>query len=160
MAQRITMEQAEQLTEKIMAAHGGHPMTFIVETGESLFPIILSRVPDSAEERSELAKQVGASLRAKHGVGPAQVQQVFLISEGWLRRMNEGAADTEEPVEIVMVAQRSLTDGHCALRVRRMLRLQDGSFDRLGEALPMQAGTMRLTLLDAFVEGFWHDGQV
>ena len=85
--EHITMEEIISIAKETILRDGQHLPTLIVEASKNL---VVGRIPDlppTHEEREELMRFLGQASAKSGRVD--QLQQVFMISEGWMSEPSE-----------------------------------------------------------------------
>ncbi len=152
----VTIEEIASLAKENLLRDGKHAPTVIVDGDKAVVTIRIKPVRTSQECQRQLF-QAGFALAKTKELN--DLQQVFLISEGW---MSVGGADktpdyppSQDPdrKEILLVSSLTVPTAHNEVKVWEIIRDQTGMLLDLKE---FDTGVMQAQspLLNAFLTGF------
>ena len=157
---RISLEEIISNAKEITLRDGNHVPLLIVEGSKNL---VVGQIQDMLKthgEKLELMRFLGQAAAKSGRVG--KLQQVFLVSEGWM-----SVASEEKPAEMIpsqdpkrkevlIISGIQMQEPEKQLRLFEMLRDSDERIIRLEELLPdaKKDGSVEIPLLDAFINGF------
>ena len=152
----ITIEEIISNAKEIMLRDGKHVPVLIMEADNKLVAGQISSLPATHGERVELMRFLGQAA-AKSGQ-VSQLQQVFMVTEGW---MNEPSADlrpSEDPnkKEVLIISAIQMKERKKHLKIYEVFRDQYEQVIGMEEFSPdaKDEESVDIPLLDAFVQGF------
>jgi len=157
----ITFEEIISNAKEIMLRDGKHVPTLIVEGGRNLVAGQIPDLPPTHGERVDLMRFLGQATAKSGRVD--QLQQVFMVSEGWMSVANEDKAAEVRPSqdpnrkEVLIVSAVQLRERKKHMKVFEILRDNSEQVVGLEEFLPDEKKkdeSVEVPLLDAFVQGF------
>ena len=157
----ITIEEIISNAKEIMLRDGSHVPVLIAEGGKSLVAGQIPDMPATYGERVELMRFLGEAAAKSGRVD--QLQQVFMVSEGWMSVASEDKPPEMRPSqdpnrkEVLIVSGIQVKEDKKHLKVFEIMRDSDEKVVGLEEFLPNEKNkdeTAEVPLLDAFVEGF------
>src|SRR5215207_7000953 len=80
--EHITLDEIISNAKEIMLRDGNHVPVLIVEAGNSLLAGQITNLPETHGERMELMRFLGQAAAKSGRVD--QLQQVFMVTEGWM----------------------------------------------------------------------------
>jgi hypothetical protein len=156
----ISFEEVISNAVEIMLRNGEHVPTLIMEAGNNL---VIGQIPDMPAthgERMELMRFLG-QVAAKSG-RVEQLQQVFMVSEGWMSVASKDKPAEIQPSrdperkEVLIISAMQMKERKKQLKVFEVLRDRHEQVVGLKEFLPeaKKDETVEIPLLEAFVQGF------
>ena len=158
---RVTLEEIISNAKEIMVREGNHIPTLILEASKSL---VVGRIPDlppTHGERVELMRFLGQAAAKSGRVD--QLQQIFMITEGWMSVAKEDKPPEIQPSqdpnrkEVLIISAIQMKERKKLMKVFEILRDSDAQVVSLEEFLPdaeKKDESVEVPLLDAFVQGF------
>src|SRR6266545_4184316 len=158
---RVTLEEIISNAKEIMVREGNHIPTLILEASNSL---VVGRIPDlppTHGERVELMRFLGQAAAKSGRVD--QLEQVFMVTEGWMSVANEDKPAEMRPSqdpdrkEVLIVSAIHMRERKKQMKVFEILRESNKQVVGLEEFLPDERKrdeSVEVPLLDAFVQGF------
>jgi hypothetical protein len=141
---------------------GGHAPTIIAQGSSGALIGALEGIPATHEEKVQQMYSAGVLLGYTGKVG--RLEQVFVISEGWLSQAHEDQLPKQPPsqdpdrIEVLLIAYRRVAEHRSTMICWEMVRNANGQLTALRDlAKPDsedRSGRADSPLLDAFVEGF------
>lgn len=158
---RISFEEIISNAKEIMIRDGKHVPILIMEASKNS---VVGRIPDMPEthgERRELMRFLGQAAAKSGRVD--QLQQVFMVSEGWMSMASE-----DQPVEIrpsqdphrkevLIIAAMQMKERKKHLKLFEILRDSNEQVVGFEDFLPGEEKkdeSVEIPLLEAFVYGF------
>ena len=157
----ISFEEVISNATEIMLQDGQHVPVVIMDTNTNIFVGQIPNMPATHKERVELMSFLGEAAGKSGRVD--QLQQVFMVSEGWLSIATENKqaelrpSQDPERKEVLIVSNIQIQEHKKRLKVFEILRNNDEQVVGLQEIMPdkdPQDQTVDIPLLDAFVQGF------
>lgn len=156
----MTFEEFIPLAAEILLRSGEVTPTVFMETNGELVVGKISDMPGTHTERVELMRFLGEET-AKSG-RVAQLEQVFMVTEGWMSEPSEGKPkelrprDDPDRKEVLIVSAIQIKEEKKLLKVLEIVRDSKKKITGLKEFLPKQKGeeSVEIPLLDAFVEAY------
>jgi hypothetical protein len=157
----ITLAEVISNAKEVMLRYGKHVPTLIMEASNNLVVTQVPSMPVTHGERMEFMRFVG-QVAAKSG-RVDQLQQVLLVTEGWMSLAKEDKlADlppSQDPgrKEVLIISAIQMTERKKQLKVFEILRDSKEQVIGLEEFLPDEKKkdeSVKVPLLDAFVQGF------
>lgn len=153
-----TLEAVAQRAKDLTLIHGEHPTTLMLEGERQMITTLLSEVAPTHEQRLLQLYAAGRLLAEQNIIGV--LQQVFFISEAWVRKLHNAPPDVPmrnlPRTEALIVSQMVLQPRATKLVVYEMKRTSKGRLTSL-ENLP-ELGEQSLTahspLLEMVALGF------
>jgi len=158
---RVSIEEIISNAKEIMLRDGNHVPILIVEAGKNLVAGQIQDMPETHGERMELMRFLGQAAAKSGRVD--QLQQVFMVSEGWMSvASNDKPADirpSEDPEkkEVLIISAMQIKERKKQLKVFEILRDSNEQVVSVEEFLPDEKKkdeSVEVPLLDAFVQGF------
>jgi hypothetical protein len=157
---QLTLEEIISNAKEIMLRPGKHTPTLIMDASNNLVVTEMPSMPVTHGERVEFMRFVGQVAAQSGRVD--QLQQVLLVSEGWLSMANEGKPErrpSEDPnrKEVLIISSMQIKERKKQMKVFEILRDSHDKVVSLEEFLREEKKTdesVDLPLLDAFVDGF------
>lgn len=153
----ITIEEIISKAKEIMLRDGQHVPTLIMEASNLIIASPIPSMPVTHGERVEFMRFVG-QVAAKSGKFD-QLQQVFMITEGWMSESSETIRPSEDPQkkEVLIISAIQMKERKKQMEIIEILRGDKDQVVRLEEFLPdkeKKDERIDVPLLDAFVDGF------
>ncbi len=156
----ITLEEIVSNAKEIMIRDGKHVPILIMEANNKVVAGQIPDMPPTHGERVELMRFLGQAAAKSGRVN--QLQQVFMVTEGWMSepREEEGKLirPSEDPhrKEVLIVSAIQMKEREKHLKVYEIVRDQQEQVTGMEEFVPdsLQETSVEVTLLDAFVQGF------
>jgi len=156
----ISLEEVISNAKEILLRNGQHIPTLIVEGSKSLVAGQINDLPETHEERLQLMRFLGHAADSSGRID--QLQQVFLISEGWLSMASENKPLVMKPSqnpkrkEVLIISCIHMKEHKKNMKIFEILRDNNKDVTSLEEFLPDETkqGSVEVPLLDAFVDGF------
>lgn len=157
----ITIEEIISNAKEIMLRDGQHIPTLIVEGSKSLVGGQIPDLPATHGERVALMRFLGQAA-AKSGRVDG-LQQIFLVTEGWMSVANEDKpaemrpSEDPEKKEVLIVSAIQVKERKKHLKVFEIRRDSTEQVVSVEEFIPdikKKDETVDVPLLDAFVQGF------
>ena len=156
----ITLEEIISNAKEIMLRSGKHAPTLIMEASHNLVVTEVPSMPVTHEERVEFMRFIGQVAAQSGRVN--QLQQVLLVSEGWLSMVHEDKLKmrpSEDPnrKEVLIISAIQIKERKKQMKVFEILRDSHGQVVGLEEFSPDEKKEdvlVEVPLLDAFVDGF------
>ena len=157
----ITIEEIISNAKEIMLRHGNHVPTLIMDSSKDVVISQIPSMPVTHGERLEFMRFIG-QVAAKSG-RVNQLQQVFLVSEGWLSVASEDKpidllpSQDPEKKEVLIISAMQLKESKKHIKVFEILRDSKERVVSLEEFSPdaqQEEKSAEVPLLDAFVDGF------
>ncbi len=158
---QISFEEVISNAKEIMLREGEHVPVLIVEGGKNL---VVGRIPDMPAthgERVELMRFLGHAAAKSGRVN--QLQQVFMVTEGWMSMADEDKPaemrPSEDPnrKEVLIISAIQVQEHKKQIKLFEIRRDSNEQVVSLEEFLPDEKKkdeTVDVPLLDAFVQGF------
>ena len=157
----ITLEEIISNAKEIMLRDGKHVPVLIIEAGKNLVVGQIPDMPATHGERVELMRFLGQAAAKSGRVD--QLQQVFMVSEGWMSMASEDKPAEIRPSqdpnrkEVLIISAMQMKERKKHLKVFEILRDSNEHVVGLEEFLPDEKKkdeSVEIPLLDAFVQGF------
>lgn len=157
----ITIEEIISNAKEIMLRDGQHIPTLIVEGSKSLVGGQIPDLPATHGERVELMRFLGQAAAKSGRVD--QLQQVFLVSEGWMSEPREDKPKDIRPSqdpnrkEVLIISAIQMKERKKQMEVFEIVRDTTEQVVSLEKVLPdmeKKDEKVDVPLLDAFVQGF------
>jgi len=157
----ISIEEIVSNAKEIMLRDGNHVPIVIVEGNKSVVAGQIPDMPPTHGERVELMRFLGQAAAKSGRVD--QLQQVFMVSEGWISETNEdkptGMRPSEDPnrKEVLIISAMKMEEGKKQMKIFEIMRDGTGQMVGFEELLPdiqKKDESIEIPLLDAFVQGF------
>src|SRR5688572_10646540 len=155
----ITLEEIISNAKEIMLRDGNHVPVLIVESGKSLVAGQIPDLPATHGERLQLMGFLGQAAAKSGRVD--QLQQVFMVSEGWMSTPSRDESAQLRPSqdpnrkEVLIISAVQVRDRKNHLKLFEVLRDDNEKVVRLEEFLSEEKKeSVEVPLLDAFVQGF------
>ena len=157
----ISIEEIISNAKEIMLRDGNHVPMLIVQGGKSLVAGQIPDLPETHKERVELMRSLGQAA-AKIG-RVDHLQQVFMVSEGWLSVASEDQPAERRPSqdpnkkEVLIISSMQIKQRKKQMKVFEIRRDSNEHVVDLEEFLPDEKKkdlSAEIPLLDAFVQGF------
>ena len=157
----ITLEEIISNAKEIMLRDGKHVPVLIIEADNKLVAGQIPDMPATHGERVELLRFLGQAAAKSGRVN--QLQQVFMVSEGWMSVASEDQPAEIRPSqdpnkkEVLIISAMQMKERKKQMKVFEILRDSSEQVVGLEEFLPDEKKrdeTVDIPLLDAFVQGF------
>jgi hypothetical protein len=153
----ITIEEIISKAKEIMLRDGQHMPTLIMEASNLLVASPLPSLPVTHGEKVEFMRFVG-QVAAKSGRFD-QLQQVFMITEGWMSESSENMRPSQDPnkKEVLIISAIQMKERKKQMEILEILRDDQEQVVGLEAYLPdkeKKDEKVDIPLLDAFVQGF------
>ena len=157
----ISFEEVISNAKEIMLRDGQHVPVLIMEASNN---IVVGQIPDMPAthgERMELMRFLGQAAVKSSRVD--QLQQVFMVSEGWMSMASEAKQAELRPSqdpdrkEVLIISAIQMRERKKHLKLFEILRDSTEQVVGLEEILPDEEKkdeSVEVPLLDAFVHGF------
>ena len=158
---RISLEEIVSNAKEIALRDGSHVPVLVVEGSQNLVVGQIPDLPGTHSERVELMRFLGQAAAKSGRLG--QLQQVFMVSEGWMSMASKDKlAETipsQDPdrKEVLIISGMQMKGRNKQLKVFEIMRDRDEQVVSLEEFLPEEKKkeeSVEIPLLDAFIEGF------
>ena len=159
--EHITIEEIISKATEIMLRDGNHVPTLIMEANNKLVASQLPSMPVTHGERVEFMRFVG-QVAAKSGK-VNQLQQVFMVTEGWMSEPSEDKPSEIRPSqdpnrkEVLIISAYQIKERKKQMEILEILRDSNEQVVSLEKFLPdieKKDESVDIPLLDAFVEGY------
>jgi len=157
----ITLEEIISNAREIMLRDGNHVPMLILEGNKNIVAGPIRDLPDTHDERMELMHFLGQAAAESGRVD--QLQQVFMVSEGWISMSSEdkptGTRPSQDPdrKEVLIISAVQIKERKKQMKVFEILRDSSEQVVGLEEFLPDEKKkdeSVEIPLLEAFVHGF------
>jgi hypothetical protein len=157
----ITFEEVIANAKEVLFRDGNHVPVLIVDANKSLLAGQIPDLPPSHGERVALMRLLGQAAALSGSVD--QLNQVFMVSEGWMSEPSEGQPTDLRPSqdphrkEVLIISAIEIKERKKNLKILEISRDSDAKVVGLEEILPeneKKDETVDVPLLDAFVQGF------
>ena len=157
----ITIEEIISNAKEIMLRDGSHIPTLIVEGSKSLVGGQIPDLPPTHGERVELMRFLGQAAAKSGRVD--QLQQVFMVSEGWMNEPSEDKSTNMRPSEdpnrkeVLIISAIQMKERKKQMEIFEVVRNSDEqvvSFEKFLPDTEKKVESVDIPLLDAFVQGF------
>lgn len=157
----ITIEQIISNAKEIMLRDGKHMPVVILDADHKISAGQIPDMPPTHGERVELMRFLGQAAAKSGRVN--QLQQVFMVSEGWMSEASEdkpaNLRPSQDPArkEVLIISAIHLRERKKQMEVLEVLRDEDQQVVGFEEFLPeieKKNESVDIPLLDAFVQGF------
>jgi hypothetical protein len=153
----ITIEEIISKAKEIMLRDGQHVPTLIMEASNLLVASPLPSMPVTYGEKVEFMRFVG-QVAAKSGRFD-QLQQVFMVTEGWMSESRENVRPSQDPnkKEVLIISAIQMKERKKQMEILEILRDDKEQVVGLEAYLPdkeKKDEKVDIPLLDAFVQGF------
>ena len=147
--------------EEIMLRDGHHVPILIVEGSKTLVAGQIQDLPDTHGARMELMRSLGQAAAKSGSID--QLQQVFMVSEGWMSESSDDEPTdirpSEDPSrkEVLIISAMQIKELKKQMKVLEIIRDSSEQVARIEEFLPAEHKrdeSIELPLLEAFVQGF------
>jgi hypothetical protein len=158
---QISFEEVISNAKEIMFRDGNHVPILIVESGKTVLAGQILEMPETHGERLQLMRFLGQVAATSGRVD--QVQQVFMVSEGWMSMPSEDKPSEIRPSqdpsrkEVLIISAIQMTERKKQMEIFEILRDSSEQVVSLERFLPgteKKDGAVDIPLLDAFVHGF------
>ncbi len=157
----ITIEEIISKATEIMLRDGNHVPTLIMEANNKLVASQLPSMPGTHGERVEFMRFVG-QVAAKSGK-VNQLQQVFMVTEGWMSEPREDRPSEIRPSqdpnrkEVLIISAFQIKKRKKQMEILEILRDSNEQVVSLEKFLPdieKKDASVDVPLLEAFAQGF------
>ena len=157
----ISFDEIASNAKEHVLQSGEHLPTLILEADNKIVVGQIPDMPESHGERIELMRILGETAARSGKVN--QLQQVFMISEGWMRMAANGKEPEMPPSmdperkEVLIISLRNVRENSKQIKLFEMIRDQNDQVIDLNEIVPNEKindESVEVPLLDAFVRGF------
>jgi hypothetical protein len=158
---QTSFEEVISKAKEMMLRDGAHDPILIIDGGGNLAFMQIPDLPESPKEKSWLLQSLG-QMAAKNGIA-YQLNQVFMVTEGWLSMPNKNDGTEIRPSrdpnrkEVLIISGAQVIEEKKFARIFEILRDRDQHVVELEEVLFKQQQaelTFKVPLLDAFIDGF------
>lgn len=158
---QITFEEVISNAKEIMRRNGNHVPTLVIEGSYKLVVSQIQDMPATHGERVELLRFLG-QIAAKSG-SVRQLQQVFMVTEGWMSTANDTTPAMMRPSndpnrkEGLIISCVQVRERKKFIRAFEVLRDENQMVVDLEECISGEntgGKSVDLPLLEAFVSGF------
>lgn len=157
---QISFEEIISNAKETTLKDGHHVPILIVEGSKNLIVSQLQEMPETHNERLALMKFIGVMAAKSEKVG--NLEQVFLVSEGWMSIASENKPPEMRPSknpnrkEVLIVSGLHVSKQEKQLKIFEMIRNPNKQVVDLPELHPSaeKEGKIEIPLLEAFAEGF------
>ncbi len=158
---QISLEEIISNAKEIILRDGEHMPTLLVEASKNL---VVGRIPDlppTHGERVELLRFLGQAAAKSGRVD--QLQQVFMVSEGWMSMPSEDKPSEIRPSqdpnrkEVLIISAIQMTERKKQMEIFEILRDSSEHVVSIEKFLPDEEKkdkSVEIPLLEAFVQGF------
>ena len=136
----ITLEEIVSNAKEIMMRDGKHVPVLIIEADHKVVAGQIPDMPPTHGERVELMRFLGQAAAKSGRVN--QLQQVFMVTEGWMSEPREEKGElirpSEDPnrKEVLIVSAIQMKDRQKQLKVYEIVRDQDQQVTGMEEFVP------------------------
>lgn len=157
----ITLEEIISNAKEIMLRDGNHVPVLIVEADSKVVAGQIPDMPPTHGERMELMHFLGEAAARSGRVG--QLQQVFMVTEGWMSQVHEDKAKKIRPSqdpnrkEVLIISAMQVPQRKKQMEVFEILRDDNQKVIGFEEFLPdkeKKDESIDIPLVEAFVQGF------
>ena len=157
----ITLEEIISNAKEIMLRDGYHVPVVILEVDKKLMGAQIPDMPATHGERVQLLHFLGQAAAKSGRVN--QLQQVFMVNEGWMSVASEDMPAEIRPSqdpnrkEVLIISAIQMKERKKQMKVFEILRDSSEQVVGLEEFLPDEKKkdeSVDIPLLDAFVQGF------
>ena len=157
----ITLEEIISNAKEIMLRDGYHVPVVILEVDKKLMGAQIPDMPATHGERVQLLHFLGQAAAKSGRVN--QLQQVFMVNEGWMSVASEDKPAEIRPSqdpnrkEVLIISAIQMKERKKQMKVFEILRDSSEQVVGLEEFLPDEKKkdeSVDIPLLDAFVQGF------
>ena len=157
----ITLEEIISNAKEIMLRDGYHVPVVILEVDKKLMGAQIPDMPATHGERVQLLHFLGQAAAKSGRVN--QLQQVFMVNEGWMSVASEDMPAEIRPSqdpnrkEVLIISAIQMKERKKQMKVFEILRDNSEQVVGLEEFLPDEKKkdeSVDIPLLDAFVQGF------
>ncbi len=157
----ITLEEIISNAKEIMLRDGNHVPVLIMEADNKLVAGQIPDMPPTHGERVKLMRSLGQAAAKSGRVN--QLQQIFMVTEGWMSMADEDKPaelrPSEDPnrKEVLIISAVQIKEHKKYLKVYEVFRDPDEQVVGMEEFLPNEKKEdvlVEVPLLDAFVDGF------
>ena len=157
---RANFEEIVANAKELVLESGHHLPVVIIEGSKNLIVSSFQDLPSTHGERMRMMRFVGQAAARSGQVG--HLEQVFMVSEGWMSMAHEDnppkMRPSEDPnrKEVLIISGFDIQQRKKNLKLFEMVRDKNQHVIALPEILPPQTkdGKVEIPLLDAFAEGF------
>ena len=157
----ISFEEVVSNAKEVMFQEGRHVPVVIMDATNNILVSHIPHMPPTHGERVDLMQFLG-QVAARSGKVD-RLEQVFMISEGWMRETNDQSQldlpPSQDPkrIEVLIISGIEIKKHKKRLKLFEIVRDADEKVIGLEELLPIvekQKETVEIPLLEAFVRGF------
>jgi hypothetical protein len=158
---RISFEEVLSNAKEVMLKDGQHMPMVIMDTANTILVSHIPDMPATHGERVEFMHFLG-QVAAKSGQ-VEQLDQVFMVSEGWMRETRDENQSKLPPsqdpkrIEVLIISGIQIKDRKKRLELLEVIRDANEKVIGLEEFLPYaetQEEVVEIPLLETFVQGF------
>ena len=158
---QVSFEEIISNAKEIMLRDGKHVPVLIMEASKNLVVGQIPDMPATHGERVELMRFLGQAAAKSGRVD--QLQQVFMVSEGWMSMASEDKPAEIRPSqdpdrkEVLIISAMQMEERKKHLKVFEILRDSNEQVVGFEEFLPDEQKrdeSVDIPLLEAFVQGF------
>jgi len=157
----ISVDEIVSNAKEIMLRDGNHVPALIVEGEKKLIVTQIPNFPETHGERIALLRFLGQAAVKTGAIG--QLQQVFIITEGWMSMRSQDKPSEMRPSqdpnrkEVLVISGLQIKERKKYMKVFEILRGSDQQVVSLEEFLPdgeKKDTSVEIPLVEAFVQGF------
>ena len=156
----ISFEEVVSHAKDVMLQEGRHVPVVIMEAANNILVSHIPDMPSTHGERVDLMQFLG-QVAARSGKVDG-LEQVFMVSEGWMRETKDESQSTLPPSqdpqrkEVLIISGIKIKEHKKRLELFEILRDANETVLSLQEFLPSenQEENVEIPLLEAFVRGF------
>ena len=158
---KISIEEIISNAKEIRLREGKHVPVLIVEGGKSLVAGQIPDMPPTHDERVEFMNFLGQAAAKSGRVD--QLQQVFMVTEGWMSEPSEDIPTrilpSEDPhrKEVLIISAIQLSKHKKQMEIFEVIRDANEQVIGLEKFLPgekKEDDSVEVPLLEAFIQGF------
>jgi len=157
---RANFDEIIANAKELVFESGHHVPVVIMEGSKNLIVSSIQELPPTYCERMQLMRFMGQAAAKSGQVG--SLEQVFMISEGWMSMARQDSPPKMRPAEdpnrkeVLIISGFDIQQKMKKLKLFEMVRDQHQHVIAMPEILPPQSrdGKVEIPLLDAFAEGF------
>lgn len=156
----MTIEAITETATKVLTQHGFHVLTILFDGTHGSDWVVVPEFPSESIERAQFLYQLGRKAVREHSVGI--LQQVFLVSEGWMSKLSiEGSSKKRyvrpslDPhrVEVLTITCFNPSTEESIIRMLEVIRNSKEEIVEL-KKVEFGDGKGQDNLLPAFVAGY------
>ncbi len=157
----ISLDEIVSNAKEILLRDGNHVPALIVEGSKKLIVAPIPNMPETHGERIVLLRFLGQAAVKTGSIG--QLQQVFIITEGWLsvgiKEESSEVRPSQDPnrKEVLIISGMQIKERRKIMKLFEILRDDENQVISLEESLrdvEEKEVTVEIPLVEAFVRGF------